>query len=166
MTSKVPFIKQETNWIALVPKLSVIGLLCLCFYQIDKNNFYIIAVFVYFMLTLIARRLFFPAVMYKSIKLIKEGKFGQAIPLIQKTIDYYSKKPWIDKFRFLLLISSSKRTIREGSLCNLGYCYLQIGEIKRAKEIYQNVLAQYPENINAKSTLDTINILTSDNSLV
>ncbi len=162
MTSKVPFVKQETNWLAFIPKLAVIGILCLCFYPLDKQSFFLIAFFAYFMLTLLARWLFFPNALYEGITLIKQAKFQEAIPVIQVTIDYYTKHSWIDKFRFLLLISSAKRTIRESSICNLAYCYLQTGNIQKAKEIYHDVLLQYPENINAKSMLNTINLISLD----
>jgi len=162
MTSKVAFVKQETNWFALFPKLLVIGILCVCFYPIDKQNFFFIAFFIYLLLTLLARWLFFPNVLYEGIKLIREAKFQEAIPVVQQTIDYYSKKPWIDKYRFWLLISSAKRTITESSTCNLAYCYLQIGQVKRAKEIYEDVLRQHPENINAKSMLNTINLVSKE----
>ncbi len=162
MASKVPFVKQEIDWLALIPKLFVIGILCLCFYPLDKQNFFLIAFVVYFILTILARKLFFPNSLHEGIKLIREAKFDQAIPVVEKTIDYYTKHSWIDKYRFLLLISSAKRTIRESSICNLAYCYLQVGDIKNAKEIYQDVLIQYPENINAKSMLRTINLVSLD----
>ena len=162
MASKVAFVKQEINWFALLPKLLVIGLLCLCFYPIDKRDFLFIALFIFILLTLLARWLFFPNVLYEGIQLIREAKFQEAIPVIQKTIDYYQQKSWIDKYRFWLLISSAKRSITESSICNLGYCYLQIGQVKQAKEIYENVLRQYPENINAKNMLNTINIVSRD----
>jgi tetratricopeptide (TPR) repeat protein len=162
MATKVAFIKQERNWFALFPNLLVIGILCLCFYQVDKQYFFFIALFLYFLLTLLAKWLFFPNVLYEGIKLIREAKFEEAIPIVQQTIDYYLKKSWIDKYRFWLLISSAKRSIGESSTCNLAYCYLQIGQVNRAKEIYDNVLHQYPDNINAKCMLNTINLVSKE----
>jgi|SRR6185437_8505315 len=165
MTSKVPFVKQETNWFAILPRIFVIGILCLVFYhflgQADKHNFFIFAFIVYLIIAFASRKLFFPLVIHQGIRLIKEEKFAQAIPYIHKTIDYYTKNSWIDKFRFLLLISSSKSTIRESSICNLAYCYLQIGETNKSREIYQDILIQYPKSINAKSMLNTIDILSA-----
>jgi hypothetical protein len=124
MASKVAFAKQETNWLALIPKLAVIGILSLCFYQIDKQNFFILAFVLYLIFTFLSRKFFFSNSLRRGIKLIREAKFGEAIPVIKKTIDYYTEHAWIDKYRFVLLISSSKRTIREMSICNLAYCYL------------------------------------------
>jgi tetratricopeptide (TPR) repeat protein len=159
METKVPFVKQETNWLALIPKVFVIGIFCILFYQFDKRNFFLFAVIVYLILTYIARWLFYPSFVHAGIKHIKEGKFEQAIPFIQKTINYYKGHPWIDKFRFLLLISSAKSTILESSVCNLAYCYLQTGQVEKSTELYQNILRQNPENINARAMLNTINLV-------
>ena len=161
MAPKVTFVKQEINWFALLPKLLVIGILCACFYPVDKKNFFFFGVFIYFILTLIARWLFFPNDLYKGTELIREAKFKDAIPYVQKTIDYYKQKPWVDKYRFWLLISSSKRSILESSTCNLAYCFLQIGEVNHAKQIYQNLLYDYPENINAIGMLNTIKLISN-----
>lgn len=162
MASKVAFVKQETNWFALFPKLLIIGILCLCFYPVDKQNFFYVAFFAYFLLTLLAKWLFFPNVLYEGIKLIREAKFEEAIPFVQKTIEYYLKKPWLDKYRFWLLISSAKTSITESSKCNLAYCYLQTGQVKQAKKIYENVLLEYPAHINATNMLNTINLISKE----
>jgi len=162
MTSKVPFVKQETNWLALIPHLLLIGVLTLSCYYFTKNNYVEIAFIIYFIFTRIVRWLFFPKDIYMGMKLLKEAKFEQAIPFFQKTIDFYTKYSWVDRFRFLLLISSSRKTIRESSISNLAYCYLQIGDVERAKKIYMNLLEQYPLNNNAISMLNTINLVSND----
>jgi tetratricopeptide (TPR) repeat protein len=162
MASKVQFVKQETDWLAFIPKLFVLGILSYCLYPLDNRAFLLMAFCIYFLITLLAKCLFLPNSLYQSIKFIKEAKFDEAIPPTEQTIEYYTKHSWIDKFRFHLLISSSKRTIRESSICNLAYCYLQTGNVQRAKEIYQDVLRQYPENINAKTVLNTITLIQND----
>jgi len=162
MASKVPFVRQQINWLSLIPILTTLGALCLLFYQFDQQNFWLIALFVYFMLRLLSKFLFFPNAIFEGIKRIKDEQFEQAIPFFEETINYYTKNRWIDTFRFFLLLSSAKSSIRESSLCNLAYCYLQTGDIQKAKEIYQNVLFEYPENINAKSMLNTINLISAN----
>ena len=162
MASKVAFVKQEINWFAFFPKILVIAILCLCFYPLDGHNFFLIAFVIYLLLTYLARFLFFPKVIHEGIRLIREAKFHEAIPFVQQTIDYYLQRPWIDKYRFWLLISSSQKTITESSICNLAYCYLQTGQVKRAKEIYEDVLHQYPYNNNAKTMLSTINVISEE----
>lgn len=159
MASKVAFVKQSTNWIAFVPRIIILGLLCIFFYQLDKKIYFIPAFIVYLLITYLFKILFLPEVLHKGIQFIREAKFGKAIPLIHQSIAYYVKYPWIDKYRYLFMISSSTYTLREMCLCNYAYCSLQIGEITKATQIYEDILKEFPNNINASSMLNTINIL-------
>jgi hypothetical protein len=157
MSSQVPFVKQETVWLAIVPHILVIGILCMIYHQWDRKNYFAFAFITYLIIWYGLRTIAYPRDVHKSIRLIKEEKFGEAIPYIERSIQYYNKHSWIDKYRFLLMVSSSKRGIRESSICNLGFCLLQSGNAKAAKEVYEDVLRQYPENTIAKIQLKTIN---------
>jgi len=44
-------------------------------------------------------------------------------------------------------------------MCDLSYCYLMIGDVKKAKETYQSVLKEFPDNLNAAHTLNMIDII-------
>jgi hypothetical protein len=162
MSSKVPFVKKEIAWLSLIPRLLLLGLLCLVFYQFDKRTFFLYALIVHTAITYGMRRFAFPSVVHTSVALIKEAKFEEAIPYIKESIDYYDKHPWIDKYRFLLMISSSKQCIMELLLCNLAYCHLQIGDVGIAKLTYEEVLSRYPENPNARVQLQTINAVATN----
>ena len=162
MASKVPFVKQQINWLSLFPILVTLGLLSLLFYQFDRRSFFALAVFAFFMLRLLSKFLFFPNAIFQGVKKIKEGQFALAIPFFEETVAYYTTHRWIDTFRFFLLISTAKSSIRESSLCNLAYCHLQTGDVNTAKEMYQNIVLEYPENINARSMLNTINLISAN----
>jgi hypothetical protein len=162
MSSKVPFVNQETVWLAIVPRLLFIGILCIVYYQWDKRDFIVFGFFTYLIVWYGLRTMAFPKEVHKSIRLIREEKFGEAIPYIERSIEFYNKHSWIDKYRFLLMVSSSKRGLRESSICNLGFCLLQGGQVKAAKEVYEDVLRQYPENTIARSELRTINAMTTN----
>lgn len=157
MSSKVPFVNKEIGWLSIVPRILFLGILCLAFYQLDRRYYFQFAFIVFLIVTFGLRRFSFPAAVRTSIALIREAKFEAAIPYIKKSIEFYNRHPWIDKYRFLLMISSSKLGIMEMSLCNLAYCHLQIGDVKAAKAMYEEVLRQYPENPIAKVQLVTIN---------
>jgi tetratricopeptide (TPR) repeat protein len=161
MSSKVPFVKQETVWLAIIPHILVIGILCMVYYQWDRKNYFAFGFITYVIIWYGLRTMAFPKDVHKSIGLIKEEKFGEAIPYIERSIEYYNKHLWIDKYRFLLMVSSSKRGIRESSICNLGFCLLQTGQVKAAKEVYEDVLRQYPENTIAIIQLRTINTISN-----
>ena len=159
MSSKVPLAKQETDLLAFIPRILFIAILCFCFYPLEKKFFLLIAVFAYLMLVQLSRFFFLPNVLYKSTGLIRKANFEMAIPVIKECIEYFRKRDWVDKYRFPLLISTSKNSITETLICNLAYCYLQIGEVKKSKELYQEVVDEFPENISAKTMLNTIKLI-------
>ena len=51
---------------------------------------------------------------------------------------------------------------REMALCNIAFCYGQIGNGTKAIEFYQKTLVEFPENGIAESALKMLN-LTIDN---
>jgi tetratricopeptide (TPR) repeat protein len=150
------FIKQETVWIALVPRLALLGILCLIFYQVDSRFFFMDAFILCLFINYTVKYSLIPNSTFTGGKLLRAGKFEEAIPFIQKDISYFTKRSWIDRFRFALMISSSSRSYKEISLCNMAYCLLQTGKIREAKELYESILAQYPENMVVKTQLKTI----------
>ncbi len=161
METKVPFVRNEGATQAFIIKIVIYGLLCFLFYQFDHKFFFIYAFMAYLFIFLASKILFIAGSLYTGIKFIKQQRFKDAIPFIEKDIEYFTKKAWIDRFRFFLLLSSSGKSIREISLCNLAYCHLQNGNLKESVDIYKNVLEQYPENITAKAQLNTINVIIS-----
>jgi hypothetical protein len=150
------FIKQETLWIALVARLVLLAVLCLIFYQFDQRVFFVYAFFLYLFIRYTVKYSVIPSSTFTGVKLLKEGKYEEAIPFIQKDIGYFTRRSWIDRFRFALMISSSSLSYREISLCNMAYCLLQTGKVKESKELYESILTQYPENMVVKAQLKTI----------
>ncbi|HEX3165740.1 MAG TPA: tetratricopeptide repeat protein, partial [Chitinophagaceae bacterium] len=61
-------------------------------------------------------------------------------------VDYFAKNNWVDKYRYLTLLSSSKMTYKEMGLCNIAFCYSQTGNGQKAKEYYEQALREFPEN--------------------
>jgi tetratricopeptide (TPR) repeat protein len=93
----------------------------------------------------------------KGMQLIKQQKFNEAISWFEKSIISFTKNPWRDKYRYILLLSSSKMTYKEMDLCNIAFCYSQTNNGKMAKELYEKVLKEFPENGIAISGLKLIN---------
>jgi hypothetical protein len=154
------FMKQERDRIALVPRLVLIVILSLALYQYDQRIFFVYAFFIYLIISYSIRFLLIPGSTFTGVSLMRQDRFEEAIPFIEKDINYYTERAWIDKFRFVLMISSSGRSFREISLCNMAYCLLQTGKVKECTALYESVLTQYPGNVVAKTQLNTINIVT------
>lgn len=82
----------------------------------------------------------------RGFKLVKMGQFEKAIPCFNANLLQLSKRPWIDKYRYFLLACNSPHTFREIDLCNIAFCYGQLGDLQKAKKYYELVLEEYPEN--------------------
>jgi tetratricopeptide (TPR) repeat protein len=144
MSSKTPIVRQ-VSWISFVPQLTFMGLLIFCFYLFKSNDPIIHGALAYLGISFGLRTLI-PREHQQGMKLVKEQKFLEAIPSFEKSYEFFSKKIWIDKYRFLTLLSSSAMSYREMALCNVAFCYSQIGEGKKAIEYYTKTLTEFPNN--------------------
>ena len=77
--------------------------------------------------------------------------------MFEKSVAYFTKNAWIDKYRYVTMLSSSKMSYREMGLSNIAFCYGQLGKLEIAKEYYLRVLREYPENGLAMATLRLMN---------
>jgi len=82
----------------------------------------------------------------EGLKLTKEHKFEKAIPKFENSYKFFTQNNWIDKYRFITLLSSSKMNYREMALCNIAFCYSQIGNGQKSIEYYKKTLEEFPEN--------------------
>ena len=162
MASKIPFIKSEVTWISVLLRLSVFLLLSGLFYLVDKEWFIYYAFATYILLSFLLQ-IFIPTDHNKGIKLIKQEKFEEAIPHFKNSVDFFTKHSWIDKYRSITLLISSRRSFREISLCNLAYCLTQVKRVEEARKMYEDVLIEYPNNIVAKAVLKTFDLLSPKN---
>jgi tetratricopeptide (TPR) repeat protein len=144
MASEVEFSKQETNWFAVVPRIILLALLVLFFYSSHIRFFYMYAALTQIPISWGIKRLLVPRSVYISTELIRNAEFDKAIPEIDKALMYFDKHAWIDKYRILLLISSSKRSIKEILIINKVYCLSQTGHEEEAQTLYKSVIKQYP----------------------
>ncbi len=92
----------------------------------------------------------------KDIKKVNSGNFKEAIGDFEKSYNFFERNEWIDKYRFITLLSSSKMHYREMALANIAFCYGQIGNGEESKTYYERTLKEFPENVLAKSALKMI----------
>lgn len=110
-------------------------------------------------LVLLARRVFTKA-HRKGIRLVKGGHFEEAIPHFAEGYAAMCRRPWVDKFRSLILGSASQWCYREMALCNQAFCYGQIGDGQKMRELYEKALAEFPGSILAATALRMVDSLT------
>lgn len=97
----------------------------------------------------------------EAIKLVKQEKFAEAIPLLKDSYETFSKNSWFDMYRYYLG-SISKLTYKEMDLNNIAFCYSQIGDKENSIFYYKKTLSEFPDSGMAKVALTFINTISSD----
>jgi len=157
MASNVPTVRQIA-WASVIPQILLIGIFIYIFYLLNIGDPFIFGALTYLILSF-GLKYIFTSAHRKGINLVKQQKFADAIHYFEKSADFFFKNSWIDKYRFLTLLSPSKMSYREMGLCNIAFCYSQIGNGLKAIEFYQQTLKDYPENGMAKAGLNMLNSL-------
>jgi hypothetical protein len=120
MASNVPTVKQVA-WISMIPQLTVMGLLIYVYYIFQFQEPFLYGSLTYVGLSLFLRN--FVAKDHRDgMRLVKQQNFMDAIYKFEKSVGFFTKNNWLDKYRFLTLLSSSKMTYKEMGLCNIAFC--------------------------------------------
>jgi tetratricopeptide (TPR) repeat protein len=154
MTSKTPTVRQIA-WISLIPQLAIMGLLITFYYLIDGDDPILYGALTYLVLSFVLRSAI-PKDHKKGMALVKEGAFEEAIPFFQESYSYFTRHEWIDKYRFLTLLSSSRISYREMALNNIAFCYSQSGDGEMAEKMYLKTLEEFPGSGMAQAALRMI----------
>ena len=155
MASNPPIIKQIA-WISMIPQIAFMLILIFIYNYFGSKDAAFYGALTYLTLSL-SLRYFIPKNHRKGIQLTKINQFEKAISEYDKSYEFFSKNDWIDKYRFITLLSSSKMNYKEMALCNIAFCYSQIGNGAKAIEFYQKTLVEFPENGTAQSALKMLN---------
>ncbi|WP_149640380.1 MULTISPECIES: tol-pal system YbgF family protein [unclassified Dyadobacter] len=148
-------------WISLVPQLGFTALLIGLYYILGITHSFFFGIMTYLAGSSLIQ-FFTIKHLRQALRDIKAGDFDAAILGFQSSYDILSKYPLIDKYRYLILLSSSKISYREMALNNIAFCYSQIGEEEKAIVLYNRMLAEYPGSTLAKTALDSINAIRKD----
>jgi tetratricopeptide (TPR) repeat protein len=131
------------------------GVIMLVYYLLDFKEAIFFGAITYLLISYILKKLI-PRDHRTGVKKTKLEQFEQAIPDFEKSYAFFKKHEWIDKYRIITLLSSSKMSYREMALANIGFCYGQIGNGKQSKAFYEKTLLEFPESGLAKSALKLI----------
>ena len=124
MSSKSP-IARQIAWLSLLPQLILIFCFIAFAHLIGFQSY-----------------LLFGALIYLAISFLL--RFG---------IPFFKRNAWIDKYRYIILLSSSRVSYTEMALLNIAFCYGQSGDGKRSKEYYKKTLSEFPDSEIAKASL-------------
>ncbi|MCF6142369.1 tetratricopeptide repeat protein [Flavobacterium sp. K77] len=155
MTSNVPTVRQFA-WVSLVPHYIFMGLIIFVYHLLGVSAPFLYGMLTYLIISFGLRNLIAKD-HQQGLKLVKRQQFETALPLFEKSVDFFSENNWVDKYRFLTLLSSSKMSYKEMGLCNIAFCYSQTSNGQKAIEYYEQTLKEFPENGLAMAGLKMLN---------
>lgn len=159
--NKVPTVRQ-INWLSIIPHLIIIGIIIFLWNIFYSKEAIFFGSITYLIISYVLRTQI-PKNHRKGMKLVKSEKFKTAIPYFEKSYTFFKDNNWIDKYRFITLLSSSQMTYQEMALVNIAFCYGQIGNGEKAKEYYTQTLQVFPENGLARAGLKMLNSIHNTN---
>lgn len=142
MSSGTPIIRQ-TAWISLIPQAMFMALLAFIWYLLEADNPYFYGLFTYIILSFLLR-FAIPRSHRNGIILVKNGRYDLAIEHFENSYAFFKKYEWVDKYRYLVLLNSSRSSYREMALVNLAFCYAQEGDGEQARACYERTLHEFP----------------------
>lgn len=154
MSSNVSVVRKIA-WIALIPQFLFALVLISIWHLLHVPDPPLYGLVSYLIISFSLRTLI-PRSHNKGMKYVKEAKFAEAISCFEKSYEFFTKNLWIDKYRFVTLLSSSAMSYREMSLTNIALCYAQLGDDIKATEYYEKTLNEFPENALAKTGLELL----------
>lgn len=155
MSANVPIVRAA-SWLAVIVIIFVWIIFMAIFTFLFQIDGIYIGSILFFILMVSLQRLI-PTSLIKGMKAIKKNDFKTALEFFNKSVDFFTQYDWVDKYRAITLLSAAKMSYREMSLCNIAFCYSQTNEGEKAKDLYEQILKEYPDNGIAYYSLNSIN---------
>lgn len=135
MVSGKPTVRQIA-WISIIPQMLFMAFLGVVYFTFIESKF--LATYLTCLTYLIVSftlRLSLTHNHRKGMILIRDDKYELGIDEFQKSYSFFSKYAWIDRYRFITMLSSSKISYSEMALVNIAFCYSQIGDGRKNKRL-------------------------------
>lgn len=151
MSTRTPIVRQ-ISWPAAIFQFLLLALLM-------GGAFYVYppfgAIFVAagFLTYTLAARSLVPWHHRAGVRHYKRRRFREAISCFEKSLQFFERHSWIDRYRAIVLLSASAVSYQEMALANMGFCHSQSGDGKQARRCYEECLKRFPDSGIAFSAL-------------
>ena len=140
----VPIIRR-ISWLAVVPQLLALGAAIMLARHFQLHDGLLVGVIGYLVYSAGSRKIL-TSYHRAGVRLVRQQHFAEAIEKFQRSLLFFDKHRWIDRFRSIVLMSPSAISYREMALANIAFCYSQIGDGTHARQWYEACLAEFPQS--------------------
>ncbi len=155
MASAKPIVRQVA-WLALLPQLLFMGLLVFLYWSALKSLYAVFFGLITYLFLSVLLQFTVSKRHRRGIMYYKASKYTEAISEYKRSYDFFSKHPWVDKLRFITLLSASRISYTEMALLNIAYCYAMLEDVAAMKLYYQKAIEEFPNSEMAKQALKMI----------
>jgi tetratricopeptide (TPR) repeat protein len=145
---------KDINWLSVLIQAIAITLFSWVWNQLHTTNHILNGTLTYYALSMTLRTLV-PRAHRKGINAIKAEQYQDAIVHFEKSYTFFTRFPWLDRYRALILLSSSKLSYRQMALNNIAFCYSINGDRLKSIEYYHRIRAEFLDN-KATDSVDTV----------
>ena len=136
---------RQISWIAVIPQIIALSISIALASHLFGRQGIVIGGCSYLAYS-IGSRILIPRYHRRGIRLLKQQRFADAIPLFRQSLKFFNAHSWIDRYRSIVLMSPSAVCYREMALANIGFCYSQIGDGVQARKNFKTCLELFPDN--------------------
>lgn len=144
IVSRIPMVRQ-LSLVRFVPVLVVAFGLAFGGAAVDADWGYELGLAA-FVLWLLAGRWLVARHHRRGIRRVKAGDFAAAIPEFEASHAFFTRHAWVDRWRFLTMLSVSLPSYREIALCNAAFCHAQLGNGAESRRFYERALESFPDS--------------------
>ena len=151
-----PPVVRQVSWPATIPQFAFLTIaMLLGNYFVSTSNGVLIGASVYLAYSF-GSRMLIARDHQRGMSLTRGLRYAEAIPYFANSYKFFSDYAWIDRYRSVLLMSASQASYREMALCNIAFCYSQIGDGQRAEKYYHQAVNEFPDSGLARTALRLI----------
>src|SRR5262245_41829268 len=116
MDSRLP-VARQISWISVLPQFAVMAMLMSAFWLMGTVSYILFGAIAYLLLSFSLRHLIAHH-QRSGMSLFHQEKFAEAIPHFASSYRFFSRHPWLDRWRSVTLLTSSRISYREMALLN------------------------------------------------
>ena len=150
MTSEGKF-PRLFAWGSMIPHTVVLGSIIALFYWFGMPWPVFCGSLAFAFLSLVLK-LTFTKDLRKGTDALNAKHYAEALPWLDRSAAFFQRYPWLDRYRYLLLLSSSALSYREMTLVNRALCIGRTRSFEETDEAFKAVLHEFPDSALAKIT--------------
>ena len=136
---------RRIAWVSLFPQVGIMLIIFLIFKIMGVTNPIVPFLLTYTLLS-VGLRTLIPRDHREGIDLVGKKQFKAAISKFEDSYRFFEQYKWVDQYRYVTMLNSSAISFQEMALCNIAYCYTQLGDNVHARQYYDRALSEFAES--------------------